>query len=84
MSLFPKWQGKLRLPALPERRLSVGRNALLQRVFLGAEIKASISDSQCQGHDLVRTSLEVPPVRLAPGCKLKMRQLQVSGVRAEA
>lgn len=60
MGLFPKWRGKLHLPELPERRLRVGGNTVLQRVFLGADIRAVISESQHKGHDLIQTGLEPP------------------------
>jgi superfamily II DNA or RNA helicase len=58
--LFPKWQGIVSLPALPERRMRIGNNAVIQRLFMGATAKAQIFDSEFSGHDFIRIELDKP------------------------
>jgi hypothetical protein len=60
--MFPKWQGEIDLPPLPERKLVVGSNWVIQNVFAGGTFQAKILDAQFPGHDLVLTELE-PPYR---------------------
>jgi superfamily II DNA or RNA helicase len=60
MGLFSKWEGEIDLPPLSERKLRVGGNWVVQRVFNGATVKAKIYDSQFSGHDLVVTELDAP------------------------
>jgi superfamily II DNA or RNA helicase len=60
MGLFPKWNGTLELPPLPERRISVGGNQVIQRVFGGAKARAKITDAQVKGHDLITFELGEP------------------------
>jgi hypothetical protein len=60
MGLFSKWEGEIDLPPLSERKLRVGGNWVVQRVFNGATGKAKIYDSQFSGHDLVVTELDAP------------------------
>jgi superfamily II DNA or RNA helicase len=62
MSLFPKWHGQVELAPLPERRIRVGNNSIFQDVFGGAICRATISDSQISGHDVILTELD-PPFR---------------------
>lgn len=60
MSLFHKWRGELQLPPLPERRMRIGSNLVVQSVFPGTSCKAEIADSQVKGHDLLTTNLAPP------------------------
>ena len=60
MGFFAKWEGTIDLPPLPERRLQIGRNWIVQRVFNGATARAKIFDSQFPGHDLIVTDLDSP------------------------
>lgn len=60
MSLFPKPLGVIELPPLPERKIKVGGNWIVQTPFLGASTKAQISPSQFKGHDLITTGLGAP------------------------
>lgn len=60
MSLFPKPLGMIALPPLPERKIKVGGNWIVQTPFLGASTKAQISPSQFKGHDLITTGLGAP------------------------
>ncbi|MFG1420899.1 DEAD/DEAH box helicase [Roseixanthobacter liquoris] len=60
MTLFPTWHGEIILPALPERKLKVGDNAIVQRLFSGTRCCASLAPSQIAGHDLIKTALRVP------------------------
>jgi superfamily II DNA or RNA helicase len=60
VSLFPKQLGTIQLPPLPERRIKVGGNWIVQTPFLGASTKAQISTSQFKGHDLITTGLGAP------------------------
>ena len=62
MGLFAKWEGTIDLPPLPDRRLQVGRNWVVQRVFSSATVRAKIFDSQFSGHDLIVTEFD-PPYR---------------------
>lgn len=62
MTLFPKQLGLIDVPPLPERKLRIGGNWVVQRPFLGAQTKAQISPSQFKGHDLLTTDLQ-PPYR---------------------
>lgn len=58
--LFPKWQGRINLPALSTRRKRVAGNHVVQRVFVGTSCGAEIFDGEISGHDLIRTRL-LPP-----------------------
>ena len=60
MSLFPKPLGMVDLPALPERKIKVGGNWIVQAPFLGTSTKAQISPSQFRDHDLIMTELSAP------------------------
>ena len=60
MDLFTKWSGKLELPALPERRVKVGGNCIVQQVFGGAKVAARICASEFKGHDLITLELPEP------------------------
>lgn len=60
MGLFSKWTGTIHLPPTPARRAKVGINWIEQHLFLGAEVKAQISDSEIAGHDLINTPLSGP------------------------
>jgi superfamily II DNA or RNA helicase len=62
VGLFAKWEGTIDLPPLPDRRLQVGRNWVVQRVFSSATVRAKIFDSQFSGHDLIVTEFD-PPYR---------------------
>ncbi|WP_223262807.1 DEAD/DEAH box helicase family protein [Sphingobium sp. SCG-1] len=61
MGLIPKWHGVVELPPLPERRLNVGGNWIIQQPFRGAVSRASISDSQYPGHDQIELRDLAPP-----------------------
>jgi superfamily II DNA or RNA helicase len=50
----------IELPPLPERKIKVGGNWIVQTPFLGASTKAQISPSQFKGHDLITTGLGAP------------------------
>ena len=58
--LSSKWQGVVNLPALPERKKRIGRNRIIQRLFMGANCKSQIFDCEIPGHDLIRTDLTQP------------------------
>jgi len=60
MDLFPKWTGSLKLPALPERRVKVGSNFVVQRPFGGFEKKARIFRSEIKGHDVIVFDASAP------------------------
>jgi hypothetical protein len=60
MSFFKKWTRPVRLPATPERRLSVGKNAVTQTAFHEAVVSADFFESQHSGHDLIKTTLSAP------------------------
>jgi superfamily II DNA or RNA helicase len=60
MSLFKKWTRPVRLPTTPERRLSVGKNAVIQTAFHEAVVSADFFESQHTGHDLIKTMLSAP------------------------
>lgn len=60
MGLFPTWQGEIELPPLPERKVVIGSNWIVQRLFPGGTFAAKISDSEVNGHDSVTTELEAP------------------------
>jgi superfamily II DNA or RNA helicase len=60
VSLFPKELGAIDLPPLPERKLKVGGNWIVQRPFRGARARARISPSLFKGHDLITTDLSGP------------------------
>jgi superfamily II DNA or RNA helicase len=57
---FPKWQGTVSLAPLPERRLRIGGNLVLQRPFQGLDCQAEAVDSELAGHDLLRLDLPEP------------------------
>lgn len=61
MGLIPKWHGMVALPPLPERRLAVSGNWIIQQPFRGAASRASISDSQYPGHDQIELRDLAPP-----------------------
>lgn len=48
------------LPPLPDRRVKVGHNSVIQKVFGGAKAHAKISQSEFKGHDLITLDLESP------------------------
>lgn len=60
MSLFSKWSRPVHLPATPERRITVGKNAVTQTVFQGGIVKADFYESQYPGHDTIKTRLSPP------------------------
>jgi superfamily II DNA or RNA helicase len=60
VSFFRKWSRPIRLPATPERRISVGKNAVIQTAFAGAIVPADFYESQHPGHDTIRTRLSPP------------------------
>jgi superfamily II DNA or RNA helicase len=60
MDLFTKWSGLLDLPALPERRVKVGGNSIVQRVFGGAKVAARVCASEFKGHDLISLEISGP------------------------
>lgn len=60
MTLFPKPLGTIDLPPLPERKVKVGGNWIVQTPFLGASANAEISPSQFKGHDLITFNLTGP------------------------
>lgn len=60
MGLFPTWQGEIELPPLPERRVVIGSNWVVQNLFPGGIFAAKISDSDVDGYDAITTSLEAP------------------------
>lgn len=64
MSLITLWQGRLDIPALPNRRVKVGNNVVEQTPFLGATTSATIKPSEISGHDLVETNLAAPLDRM--------------------
>ncbi|PJB73627.1 MAG: DEAD/DEAH box helicase [Alphaproteobacteria bacterium CG_4_9_14_3_um_filter_47_13] len=60
MSMFAEWRGDILVPALPERRLKVGGNAVVQQPFFATKQSVEIFTSQYTGHFLVRTKMEAP------------------------
>ena len=60
MSLISKWRRPVILPAMPERRLTAGKNTVTQNVFPRATVSALFFDSQYTGHDLIRLDLAPP------------------------
>ncbi|MBL9177225.1 MAG: DEAD/DEAH box helicase family protein [Verrucomicrobiaceae bacterium] len=60
MDLFTKWSGLLELPALPERRMKIGGNSIVQQVFGGAKIAARVCASDFKDHDLISLDLPAP------------------------
>jgi hypothetical protein len=58
--LISKWRRPIILPAIPERRLSTGKNTVTQTVFPRAAVSALFFDSQHNGHDLIRLDLAPP------------------------
>lgn len=60
MTLFPSWQGTLTLPPMPDRKLKISGNVVMQRPFRGARCRARIASSQYPGHDLITTDLAPP------------------------
>lgn len=64
MGLIPKWHGTMALPPLPERRLKVSGNWVIQQPFRGAVSRASVSDSQYPGHDQIELRDLAPPFNL--------------------
>lgn len=61
MGLFPTWRGMLYLPPLPERRLKVGGNWIVQQPFRGGMFKASLSPSTHSGHEeIIVTGVAAP------------------------
>jgi hypothetical protein len=60
VSLISKWRRPVILPAIPERRLSAGKNTVTQAVFPRTTVSALFFDSQYNGHDLIRLDLAPP------------------------
>ncbi|QRM40489.1 DEAD/DEAH box helicase [Rhizobium rhizogenes] len=60
MTLFPKQLGTIELPPLPERKVKVGGNWVVQSPFRGASSRARIAPSHFKGHDLITTELTDP------------------------
>lgn len=60
MSFFSKWKRPVILPAVPERRIPVGKNVVTQTVFLRTAVVAQFFDSQHTSHDLIRLDLSPP------------------------
>lgn len=60
MSFFSKWKRSVILPAIPERRILVGKNAVTQTVFPRTTVLAQFFDSQLTSHDLIRLDLSPP------------------------
>lgn len=54
------WHGEVLLPPLPERRISISGNAIIQKPFLGAKAKAVITESDVKGYLFVKTNLISP------------------------
>lgn len=59
-----KWRGRISLPALPTRKLSVGANVIQQQPFGGIFCEASVHATDVQGYDEIRTTLPAPYERL--------------------
>lgn len=55
-----KWEGTVTLPPLPPRRMKIGKNTVVQHLFLGAECRARILESEIKSHDLIRLDLRGP------------------------
>jgi hypothetical protein len=64
MGLIPKWHGTVAVPPLPERKLSVGGNWIIQQPFRGAMSRAMVSDSQYAGHDQIELKDLAPPFNI--------------------
>lgn len=64
MGLFPTWQGTICLPPIPERRLKVGGNWIIQQPFRGGSFKAIISSSHHPGHEEIHVDGLAPPFDL--------------------
>ncbi|NPU11372.1 DEAD/DEAH box helicase family protein [Bradyrhizobium sp. 83002] len=60
MSFFSKWTRPVILPAVAERRITVGKNAVTQTVFPRTTVSAQFFDSQYPGHDLIKLGLSAP------------------------
>jgi superfamily II DNA or RNA helicase len=60
LSLFSKSLGTIYLPPLPERKLKIGSNWIVQKPFRGASTTARISTSPFRGHDIITTDLTGP------------------------
>lgn len=60
VSMFAVWQGNILIPALPERRIKIGDNAVVQHPFLATNQNVEIFPSQYTGHFLVRTKMKAP------------------------
>jgi hypothetical protein len=52
------------LPPLPERRLNIAGNWIIQQPFRGAVSRASVSDSQYPGHDEIELKDLAPPFNI--------------------
>lgn len=64
MGLIAKWHGTVAVPPLPERKLSVGGNWIIQQPFRGAMSRAMVSDSQYAGHDQIELRDLAPPFNI--------------------
>jgi len=51
MGFFRTWHGMLYFPPLPERRVKVGGNWIVQQPFRDGTFRASLSPSTHSGHD---------------------------------
>ena len=49
MSTVANWRGYITIPALPERRLKVGENTIVQQPFLETRQTIEIFDSPTRG-----------------------------------
>lgn len=58
--LISKWNGTITLKELPLRKIRVGKNWVVQKLFLGATCRAQIFDCDIRGHSLIRTELSGP------------------------
>ena len=58
--LIPKWQGKIAIPALPDRTVRVGKNQIVQHPTTSCPVDVEVFDSVIAGHDLLRTELPAP------------------------
>lgn len=64
MAPLELWRGEVILPPLPDRKLNIGGNLVLQRAFPGATIQARIEGSPYKGHFSLATDFAPPYDRL--------------------
>ena len=60
MSLFPDWSGLITLPSIRFEATKIGGNTVHHKMFRGACINVTVSDSEYPGHDIILTQLSYP------------------------